>query len=248
MSTVAIVPPPNSSSVLRRVPRLTARARQLLTAVNLHFAGVAALVVLDLYLLAHLFFAWQAVNTSGPDALSQPRTMLTAAHIPGKPLEGIDAKLAPSTELADAFYLHRLPYAYSQVAAELGVLTKRSGVRLARVQYAQAPVLSGANALTQVSMDASVSGDYRPVIGLINALERDRMFFVIGGITLTGQQTGQVNLRLRILTYLRSPVTGELSTELPGASETEADPERTAGADAGTGTGIRTGTRTGGPQ
>lgn len=215
MSTLAMVPPPNSSSVLRRVPRLTAQARQLLTAVNLHFAGVAALSVLDLFLLAHLFFAWQAVTTSGPEAISQQRTMLRAAQIAGKPLEGIDAKLTTSTEQANAFYQKRLPYAYSQVLTELGVLTKRSAVRLARVQYAQAPQLSGASALTQVSMDASISGDYRPVIGFINALERDRMFFVITGITLTGQQTGQVNLRLRIVTYLRAPGPDEMNSELP---------------------------------
>ena len=223
MSSVAAIPPPNSSSVLRRIPRLTGQARQLLTAVNLHFAGVAALIVLNLYLLAHLFFAWQAVTASGPDAIAQQRILLAGARIAGKPLEGIDAKLATSTEGADSFYEHRLPYAYSQVAAELGVLTKRSGVRLARVQYAQAPVLSGTNALTQVSMDASVSGDYRPVIGLINAIERDRMFFVIAGITLTGQQTGQVNLRLRIVTYLRAAKADEATAELPVAADAEPD-------------------------
>ena len=215
MSSVALIPPPNSTSVLRRVPRLTARARQLLTAVNLHFAAVAALAVLDLYLLGHLFFVWQAVKASGPDAVAQQRTMLTAARIAGKPLQGIDAKLLTSTEQANAFYAHRLPYAYSQVAAELGVLTTHAGVRLARVQYAQVPMLSGGNALIQVSMDASVSGDYRPVIGLINDIERDKMFFVIGGITLTGQQTGQVNLRLRLTTYLRAPGPNEMTAELP---------------------------------
>ncbi|MGI4828433.1 MAG: hypothetical protein ACRYFU_09630 [Janthinobacterium lividum] len=218
MSSVALVPPPNSSSVLRRVPRLTARARQLLTAVNLHFAGVAALSVLDLYLLLHLLFVWQALGASGQDAIAQQRTMLTAAHIAAKPLDGIDAKLATSSEQADAFYTHRLPYAYSQVAAELGALTSHAGVRLTRVQYAQLPVLSGKDALTQVSMDASVSGDYRPVVGLVNAIERDRMFFVIAGITLTGQQTGQVNLRLRLVTYLRAPGPEEMTSELPAAS------------------------------
>lgn len=233
MSTVAMLPPPNSSSVMRRIPRLTAQARHLLTAVNLHFAGVAALVVLDLYLLAHLFFAWQAVATSGPDALSQQRTMLRAAQIAGRSLEGIDGKLTTSTEQANAFYQGRLPYAYSQVASELGVLTKRSNVRLARVQYAQTPQLSGASALTQVSMDASISGDYRPVIGFINALERDRMFFVITGITLTGQQTGQVNLRLRIVTYLREPGPDEMSSELP--MNTAAEPATAPGTGAGIG-------------
>jgi type IV pilus assembly protein PilO len=216
MSTAVLVPPPNSSSVLRRVPRLTARARQLLTAVNLHFAGVAALGVLNLYLLAHLIFVWQRVQATGEDAIAQQRTMLRGAQIAAKPLEGIDQKLVLSTQQADDFYAHRLPVAYSQVAAELGALTSREGVRLSRVQYAEAPFLSGAYGLTEVRMDASISGDYRPVVGTVNALERDRMFFVITGITLTGQQTGQVNLRIRLSTYLRPSGALELPAEMPG--------------------------------
>lgn len=219
MSSVAIVPPPNSSSVLRRVPRLTARARQLLTAVNLHFAGVVALVVLNLYLLAHLLFLWQSVSATGPDAVAQQRTMLTAAQISARPLIGIETKLSNSTEQADAFYLQRLPYAVSQVLSELGVLTAHEGVRLGRVQYSYLPELSGSYALSQVSMDISVSGDYRAVVGTINALERDRMFFTITGITLTGQNTGQVNLRLRVMTYLRVPGPDEVAGEAPANVE-----------------------------
>ncbi len=215
MSTAVVVPPPNSSSVLRRVPRLTARARQLLTAVNLHFAGVAALVILDLFLVAHLLLAWQAVTASNGDAMAQQQTMLTAARIAGRPLQGIDDKLIESTTQADVFYQQRLPYAYSQVLTELGAVQARAGVRLTRVNYSQVPVLSGPNALTQVSMDASISGDYRSVVGFINAVERDHLFFVIGGITLTGQQTGQVNLRLRLTTFLRATNGDEVVTETP---------------------------------
>lgn len=217
MSTIAVVPPPNSSSVLRRVPRLTARARKLLTAVNLHFAGVAALIVLDIYLLAHLLLVWGALSASGPDAIAQQRTMRTAARIATKPLEGLDEKLTVSTEQADAFYQRRLPYAISQVAAELGAVATREGIRLGTVRYGYQPVLPGPYALTQVNMDASISGDYRPVVGMINGLERDRMFFVITGITLTGQRTGQVNLRLRVVTYLRAPGPGETVPAAPVA-------------------------------
>ena len=57
--------------------------------------------------------------------------------------------------------------------------------------------------MTEVKMDASVSGDYRPVVQFINALERDKNFFAINGISLSGQQSGTVNLRLRLTTYLR---------------------------------------------
>lgn len=220
MSSVALIPPPNSSSLLRRLPRLTAQARQLLTAVNLHLAGVAALTVLDLYLMLHLLFAWQALTASGPEAMAQQRALLRSAQIAGRPLEGIDTKLTMSTVQADAFYANRLPYAYSQVLSELGVLTKRENVRLGRVQYTYQPQLAGDYGLTEVRMDASVSGDYRPVIAMINSLERDKMFFAITGIALTGQQTGQVNLRLRLVTYLRAAAPGEQPGEsLPPSSD-----------------------------
>jgi type IV pilus assembly protein PilO len=38
----------------------------------------------------------------------------------------------------------------------------------------------------------------------INGLERNKTFFLISGLTLTGQQGGLVNLRLRLNTYLHA--------------------------------------------
>ncbi len=205
MSATATVPPPSSSSLVRNLPRLTRRARALLTAVNLHYAGVAALLVIVLYIAGHLLFLSQSLKAHDADALNQQRVLLTSARVQAQPLRGLDAKLAASTEDADEFYADRLPYAYSQVLAELGHLTQKTGVRLANVQYAQQPVLSGKYALTELHMDASVSGDYRPIVEFINNLERDKMFFVINGIGLSGQQTGMVNLRISLTTYLQTP-------------------------------------------
>lgn len=205
MSATATVPPPSSASLVRNLPRLTARARALLTAVNLHYAGVAALLVIVLYMAAHLLFLSQSLKEHDADALNQQRVLLTAARVQAQPLRGLDAKLTASTEDADEFYADRLPYAYSQVLAELGHLTQKTGVHLANVQYAPQPVLTREYALTQLHMDASVSGDYRPIVEFINNLERNKMFFVINGIGLSGQQTGMVNLRIRLTTYLRTP-------------------------------------------
>ena len=123
MSATATVPPPSSSSLLRHAPRLTARARALLTAVNLHYAGVAALLVVVLYMVLHLLFLSQSLKAHNADALSQQRTLLTTARLQAKPLRGLDTKIAASTHDADAFYADRLPYAYSQVLSELGHLT-----------------------------------------------------------------------------------------------------------------------------
>jgi type IV pilus assembly protein PilO len=220
MSATAIIPPPNSSSLQRRVPRLTAQARALLTTMNLHFAAVAALVVLDLYLIVHLLLVWQALGTHNAAAIDQERVQMKSAQLAAMPLRGLDGKLADSTKAANVFYQQRLPYAYSEVLAELGALTKKEGVRLTRVQYAQEPVLTGTDSLIEVRMDASVSGDYRPIVQFVNAAERDKMFFLISGMNLTGQQTGQVNLRLRMTTYLRAPGPGEVAGDVPATDST----------------------------
>jgi hypothetical protein len=219
----AIVPPPNSSLPERHVPRLTARARALMTALNLHLAGVALLAVLDLYLIVHLVFIWQGLSANNADALDQQHVQLIAAQISAKPLRGLDTKLVASTHDANVFYQTRLPYADSQVAAEIGVLTHKAGVHWTHAQYAYSPVLKGNDALTEVSIDASVSGDYRPIVQFINAVERDKLFFVINGINLTGQQTGQVNLRIRLTTYLRPANPDELSAEVPAAATSDED-------------------------
>ena len=209
---------------MRHVPRLTERARALLTELNLHYAGVALLLVLVLYLALHLLFVWQTLGSLNEDALDRQRVQLQAAELAAKPLRGLDAKLVDSTAAADTFYQQRLPYATSEVAAELGALARREGVHWTRAQYAYSPALSGSDALTEVRVDASVSGDYRPIVQFINAMERDRMFFLIYSINLTGQQTGQVNLRLRLSTYLRAPQGDEQTDDvaLPGAADASA--------------------------
>jgi hypothetical protein len=66
-------------------------------------------------------------------------------------------------------------------------------------------------------MEAGISGDYSQIMKFINSLERDPTFFVIRAMGLTGQQGGQVNLRLSVSTWLR-PADAEASG-LPATPE-----------------------------
>jgi type IV pilus assembly protein PilO len=225
MSLPAMVPAPNSSLPERSVPRLTERARAMVTALNLHLAGVAVLALLVLYLVIHLIFVWQGLSANNAEALDQQRVQLTAAQISAKPLRGLDTKLVASTHDANEFYLTRLPYADSQVVAEIGKLATKAGVRWTHAQYSGNAVLRGNDALTEVAIDASVSGDYRPIVQFINSVERDKLFFVINGINLSGQQTGQVNLRIRLTTYLRPASGDETPGEMPAGDAATPDSE-----------------------
>ncbi|WP_255551297.1 hypothetical protein [Granulicella sp. dw_53] len=187
--------------------RMTARTKKLLTLKNLHIAGVAALGVICVYLLVRMGFAWQAAKSQDAGALAQQTAAMHSAETAAKPLAGLDEKLKQATLDADQFYSHRLPFSYSEVAGELGVLSKKQNVKLTRGQYAEAPVLAGGiGPLTEVRMDASLTGDYRSLVLFINGLERDKMFFLIRGVSLTGQQSGAVGVRMGLTTYLRAPI------------------------------------------
>jgi type IV pilus assembly protein PilO len=202
-----------------------AQVQSLLSPLNLHWAGVGLLALMNLYLIAHMLFLWHSSSSYDADAVAQQRIELAQAANAVKPLRGLDAKLAMATAESDRFYRDRLPGSDSQVAGELGALAKKDGVRLAGAQYMHAEVLAGSiGELTELRIDARLSGDYRPLVMFLNSLERDKMFFVIKGVTLTGQQSGTVNLRLRLTTYLPGGVSaygggGSAGAMSPGGAQ-----------------------------
>ena len=221
-----------SSNTSRRPVRAVAeRAQGWLTPLNLHLAGAALLLLVNLYLLAQLVFLWQKVSRNDAQAVAQQRIALKTAQVGAQPLRGLDAKLALATDDANGFYERRLPNSDSEVLTELGALTKEHAVRLTRAQYLPVPVLANTpGELTEMRIDASLSGDYRPLVQVINALERDHMFFVIDAVTLSGQQSGTVNLRLRLRTFLRGRVESAAPAQELHTSGAPAESTSTEGA------------------
>jgi type IV pilus assembly protein PilO len=205
-------------------PRNGASSRNTswLTPLNLHWAAVGVLVLLNLYLLVHLVILWHLSGSYNAAAFEDQNTELRVARVAAQPLRGLDDKLADATKGADSFYNGRLPQSYSEVASELGALTRKAGVRLSGAQYTPAVVLlNSPGQLTEVNIDARLSGDYRPLVLFLNSLERDKTFFVIRAVTFNGQQSGTVNLRLLLTTYLRGgPAPAEAAAGSPGTAST----------------------------
>src|SRR5579871_964756 len=127
--------------VPQRLQDVSERTRALLTRLNLYYAVVAVLALVNVYLLGHMFFAWRAATSQNADAIAQQTSMMHNAENAKRPLEGLDAKLSQATADADKFSEKWLPFAYSEVAAELGKLKTKENVKLTRVQYTEAPVL-----------------------------------------------------------------------------------------------------------
>ncbi|HXC97070.1 MAG TPA: hypothetical protein VNU92_15325 [Edaphobacter sp.] len=204
------------------------KVRKLATLLNLHIAGVVLLGLVNLYFLVHVAFTWRSANGDNAKALADQTVQMKAAEIARQPLEGLDAKLAQATKDADKFSQQRLPYAYSEFLAELGTQAKKQNVKLTRAQYAESPEMDGTpGALTEVRMDAGLNGDYRSLVMFINGLERDKMFFLIRALTLTGQQSGMVGLRLGLTTYERAPMGAESTEKTVASSESDKASDKT---------------------
>jgi hypothetical protein len=192
------------------------------TPLNLHWAALGLLVLLNAYLLVHIFVLWHLANSFNAAAIDQQRTELRIASVAVQPLRGLDDKLSAATVGANAFYTERLPRSYSEVASELGALTRKAGVKFSGAQYTPAIVLPNSpGQLTEVDIDSRLSGDYRPLMLFLNSLERDKTFFVIRAVTFNGQQSGTVNLRLQLSTFLRG---GPPPAETPAATPNAAIP------------------------
>jgi type IV pilus assembly protein PilO len=173
----------------------------LISLLNVHFAGVALLLILNLVLAVRLFLAWSTLRSASADQLQQQQTAYRALQLEMTPLRGLPQKVALSRTQANDFYAARFPAAYSTISSTINDLASKNNVRLTNLAYTPTPAIAG---LAEVRMDASLSGEYAPMMHFINGLERSKTFFLINGLTLTGQQGGLVNLRLKVNTYLHA--------------------------------------------
>ncbi len=166
-----------------------------------HYVGLAALIAIAMGLAIRLGLDWSDISGSSADALTGKQVRLKAMDLQTAPLRGLDVRVAQSRDEIQGFYAKRIPGNYSSIASTIGDLEVKSGVRLTRVLYAQG---ARNGDLTEISMDAGVSGAYPQIMRFVNGLERSQTFFVIRAMTLTGQQGGMVNLRLQLSTWLQS--------------------------------------------
>lgn len=179
-----------------------------------HYLAAAVLLVAVVLLSIRFGLDWAATSGSSSDALAAQQVQMKALDLETAPLRGLDKRVADSRAQMLVFYGKRIPPNYSSIDRRLGELGVKSGVRLSRVQYT--PGKPGSD-LTEISMDAGITGEYRQIMHFVNDLERDQIFFVIRGLTLTGQQGGTVNLRLLVSTWLRP---SDVPAELPSATQT----------------------------
>jgi Tfp pilus assembly protein PilO len=181
-------------------PRISPWRERLTSPLTWHYAGFAVLLGVAIFLAVRLGLDWAAIDSHASDVLANKQVELKAMELQTAPLRGLDKRVDKSREAVNAFYQKRIPPNYSTISSRIGELEVASGVRLTRVEYTQG---EPGSYLTKISMDASITGEYPAIMRFINSLERDPIFFLIEGMTLTGQQGGAVSLRMQASTWLR---------------------------------------------
>ena len=172
-----------------------------ITAQHWHYGAIVVLLLLNLTLAVRLIFAWNRAKQGDAARIAESQSQYRAIKLKTTPLRGLDKKIDQAKVDQEAFYGKRFPATDSEVLTELGALAVKNNVLLARGQYAHRKPQQG---LVEMNMEASLSGDYAPVVRFINGLERDKLFFLIDGVALNGQQSGVVSLRMHLTTFLRA--------------------------------------------
>ncbi len=163
--------------------------------------AMIALALLDLACIGYLVSPAGRSRQARQHEYQELHQRLVAKQLEVLPTRGMDQKLKQASKDITAFYDVRFPAEYSAVANELGKIATENDVHLSGVKYdpKDAPV----EGLQKLNMEITLSGDYLQEVKFINALERDKMFFLVDGIALSEQQ-GIVRLQLKLETYLRS--------------------------------------------
>lgn len=120
-----------------------------------------------------------------------------------EPLRGLDKKVVLAKNEIDQFYRERIPTRESVISDEMGRLAAENGVKLGQVKY-ETKEDEQAVGLTPVFMEANCQGDYLHVVRFINAMERNKTFFLVNTVVLGDAQAGTVKLQMKVESYLRN--------------------------------------------
>jgi Tfp pilus assembly protein PilO len=118
------------------------------------------------------------------------------------PTRDMDQKLVAARQQINNFYSDRLPERYSTISETIGQLASKNGVHINSAQYKSDD--ADVPGLQRVNVDLAVAGEYEQEMRFVNALEREKTFFVIDSVELGAAQGGAVQLKLRLETYLKT--------------------------------------------
>jgi Tfp pilus assembly protein PilO len=172
---------------------------------------LGALILLLLADVALAAYSWNLASTTRPSQQQYDRQ--------AKQLELFRADIKRAGEIKndvpkigtawDNFELKFPPASsgYSTVISELGAIAKTAGVQIESVGFKPKEIAS--RGLTEVSIEAAVSGDYANVVRFVNGIQRSERVYALDALALATQAQGQapsnvIKVTMHLKTYFRT--------------------------------------------
>jgi type IV pilus assembly protein PilO len=165
--------------------------------------GIAGMAVISAVALAVLFSPLVGSTASRKEQMDRLWAELKSKSKQVEPLRGMDKKVAASQLQIQDFYKNRFPSRSSEIYEDLGKIQEQTGARIQGMKY-KPDDEPGPTGLQRVAIEGDLTGDYLQLVRFLNALERDRMFFIVNSVTLGSEQGQNVKLGIKLETYLKA--------------------------------------------
>ena len=94
---------------------------------------------------------------------------------------------------------------YSAITTELGELGRTAGLQIGSLDFHSTPIV--ARGLTEVAVDAKVTGDYKSVVKFLNGVQRSASYYIIESLSLAPSgpsgPSGAVSVDVHLLSYFK---------------------------------------------
>lgn len=169
---------------------------------------VALLVAADLGLA---FYSWQLASSphTRQEEFDAQNMQLKVLRGDIKSAQDIKDNMPATRKDCEKFEreLPRQSTGYSAITAELDEIAKKSGLQIDTRAFKQKEIAE--RGLAELTIDATVSGNYGSVARFVNGLQRSQSFYVIDGLALAtdmqkqGAANGPIRVALHVRTYFR---------------------------------------------
>jgi hypothetical protein len=115
-------------------------------------------------------------------------------------------KAIPETKADCVRFENSLPPSssgYSGISTDLEEVSHKAGLQIATLSFHSKEIAG--RGMTELSMDASVNGNYQSVVRFLNGLQRSEIHYVVDDLKLASERSGPQSLgEIRVDLHLRS--------------------------------------------
>jgi Tfp pilus assembly protein PilO len=168
------------------------------------FTVLAILGFICAGLLVYLLWPGSSISAQREQAEALQQQYKALSH-EVEPLNGIEGKLMQTRADIKNFYKDTVPSRASEISLRLEKISQGAGVQNQGIRYSNktTPDKNDLPGFQRLDIDTSVSGEYPKLAHFINAIEQDKVMFVIDQVTLSSQQNGMVTLQIKLHTFLK---------------------------------------------